>query len=806
VSYGTKSDSFRYGKALPRLEPDHDQGLTSAQARERFENGYDNVNLEPPTKIVGQIVRDNVFTYFNLIFFILAALIIAVGSYRDLTFMGVIVANTGIGIIQELRSKKTLDKLTFLAEPKAVVVRDGKEQSIPADETVLDDIVIFSAGNQIYADAVVVAGECHCNEALITGEADEIAKKPGDELLSGSFVISGTCRARLDRVGQDSFVSRLTMEAKKTGKKQRSEMMHALTKLVQIIGFIIIPVGIAMFVQQTVNLGGTVKEGVVSTVAALIGMIPEGLYLLVSVALTVSIMRLAKKKTLVHEMGCIETLARVDVLCVDKTGTITENKMVVKGTVKLCPDRFNDDDIHMIMTDYVGNMGADNETMVALQEYFNGTVQKKAEKILPFSSANKYSGLSYAVDESYLLGAPEMILRESYEDYRGEIEKYSAQGCRVLLLALYDGDIEQKGLNDDVMPLALILLTNKIREEAPATFRFFAQQGVQIKVISGDNPLTVSQVAVEAGIENANKYIDARELNTERKIKRAVREYTVFGRVTPDQKRRLVRALKAEGHTVAMTGDGVNDVLALKDADCSIAMASGSDVACHVAQLVLMESNFSAMPSVVMEGRRVINNIERSASLFLVKNIFSFLLAIVTLVCTLPYPLTPTQLSLVSMMTIGIPSFVLALEPNTSLVRGKFLLNVITKAIPAGLTDFVIVLAAVLLSPLLKITNDEMKTMATILMGAVGFMMMFRISRPFNVIRKALLILMIIGFTLGGLLFSELFAMSALSFKCIALTAGLIVLAVPVMYIFAKGVKVVTDRLQVRRKQQKRYY
>ena len=439
----------------------------------------------------------------------------------------------------------------------------------------LDDIVVFTAGNQIYADAIVLTGECRVNEALVTGEADEIVKMSGSMLLSGSFIVSGECRARLDKVGVDSFVSKLTLEAKKHTKKRRSEMMRHLTRLVQIIGFIIIPVGIMLYLQQTLSLHKTVTDGVVTTVAALIGMIPEGLYLLVSVALTVSVIRLARKRTLVHDLGCIETLARVDVLCVDKTGTITENKMTVREVMPLCTDKVSPEDIDALMADYTAAMGSDNETMAALKNYFTGKPRRRALKMLPFSSVVKYGGVTFSNDATFLLGAPEKILLDNYKTYKSDIEKFSAQGCRVLLLAHYAGSLEDKALTAPVTALALIVLTNSIRPEAPATFRFFRDQGVAIKVISGDNPLTVSHVALEAGIENADKFIDASTLTTERKLKSAIKEYTVFGRVTPDQKRKLIRAFKEAGHTVAMTGDGVNDVLALKDADCSIAMASG---------------------------------------------------------------------------------------------------------------------------------------------------------------------------------------------------------------------------------------
>ncbi|WP_159435334.1 HAD-IC family P-type ATPase [Sporobacter termitidis] len=772
-------------KVLPRIEARAELGLTAHEARERLDNGYGNISPASPEKTVAQIFRDNIFTYFNLIFFVLAGLVISVHSYRNLTFMGIILANIAIGIVQELRAKRTLSKLRFIAEPHAAVIRDGQILTIPAEDAVLDDIAVFTAGQQIYADAIILTGECRVNEALVTGEADEIIKTPGGTLLSGSFIVSGECRARLDKVGCDSFVSKLTVEAKKHTRKRRSEMMRHLTRLVQIIGFIIIPFGIALYLQQTLSLQNTVADSVVTTVAALIGMIPEGLYLLVSVALTVSVMRLAQKKTLVHDLDCIETLARVDVLCVDKTGTITENKMTVREAVPLSPDTFGPDDVAALMADYTAAMGTDNETMAALKNYFTGTPRRHALQLLSFSSATKYGGVTFSHDGTFLLGAPEKILLSGYDKYKGEIEKYSSQGCRVLLLARYAGSLEDKTPQAAVTALALIVLTNSIRPEAPETFRFFKEQGVAIKVISGDNPLTVSRVALEAGIENADKYIDASTLTTERKLKSAIKEYTVFGRVTPDQKRKLIRAFKEAGHTVAMTGDGVNDVLALKDADCSIAMASGSDVACQVSQLVLMNSNFAAMPSVVSEGRRVINNIERSASLFLVKNIFSFALALTALLVALPYPITPAQLSLFNATLIGIPSFILALEPNTSLVRGRFLKNVLLRALPAGLTDFLCMLAAILACSYFNIPGKELGTMSTIIIGAVGFMMLYRISRPLNNLRRALMIAMFVLFAVGGLVFTNFFTLVPLSLTAVEITAVIVVLAVPVMTFFA---------------------
>ena len=772
---------------VPELTPDSELGLSSAQAQERVDAGWANLPIDPPGKTVGQIVRSNVFTYFNMLFFFLAACVLAVGSWQNVMFMGVVLANIAIGIVQELRSKRTLDKLTLLTAPQGAVIRDGRRRKIPTSEMVRDDIVEFSAGDQIFADAVVVAGECSANEALITGEADEIKKKPGDELLSGSFVVSGQCRARLTRVGADSFANRLTLEAKAAKPPQQSEMMRSLTRLVQVIGIAIIPLGILMAVKEIAWLGRSVSDGVVATVASLIGMIPEGLYLLTSMALAAGVVRLAQKRTLVHDMGCIETLARVDVLCVDKTGTVTENKMTVEDVVPLCPERFEESDIRLIMADYVAAMRADNDTMAALRRYFTGEVKQPAIKAVPFTSAKKFGGVSFHEDETYLLGAPDVLLGERGGKYAKQIDAYSAKGCRVLLLGLYDGDPEDERPEAGLMPIALILLSNKIREEAPETFKYFAAQGVAIKVISGDNALAVSEVAKRAGIRGAENYVDARTLETDEDIAEAVERYTVFGRVTPDQKRRFVRALKAAGHTVAMTGDGVNDVLALKEADCSVAMASGSDAACQVSHIVLLESNFAAMPSVVAEGRRVINNIERSASLFLVKNIFSFILAVITLVFTLPYPVTSAQMSLVSALTIGIPGFILAMEPNSARIKGRFLPNVVGRALPGGLTDLFLVLGAILFCLVFELPEDMMGTICTVILCVVGLMVVHRTCKPYDLLRRAMMVALVVGFGICVLVLPELFTISKLDLPAGMILGVFVLLSWPALALLCRA-------------------
>lgn len=753
-------------KPVARIETTADTGLTQAQVKERMEKGWSNAPVDSPSKTTKEIIISNVFTYFNLIFLVIAVLLLLVGAFRDLTFLPVIICNTLIGIIQEIRSKKVLDKLSVLNAPKATVVREGKLQTIPAEKAVLDDVVKFQAGNQICADATVIDGEVQVNESLLTGESDEITKKPGDTLMSGSFVVSCSCLGRLEQVGADSYISKLTLEAKATKEGEQSEMIRSLDKLVQIVGFLIIPIGIVLFGQQYLLGDSSIKTSMQAMVAAIIGMIPEGLYLLASVALVVSVMRLATKKVLVHDMKCIETLARVNVLCVDKTGTITENTMKVHDVVSLEPyEKEELPPLKELLGDFAHAMSKDNITMAAMQEYFTQGSGQVATSVTSFSSAFKYSSVTFHTT-SYVLGAPEFVLRDDYEIYKETIESYGSEGYRVLVFGRYEGTPDGKALTEAVVPYGLVLLVNPIRKEAWETFQYFADQGVDIKVISGDNPVTVSKVASQAGIANADNYIDASQLKTPDDIKQAVLKYTVFGRVTPDQKRQFVRALKEAGKTVAMTGDGVNDVLALKDADCSIAMASGSDAAAQASQLVLLESNFSCMPSVVLEGRRVVNNIERSASLFLVKNIFSFLLSLFSMAFMITYPLEPSQISMVAMFTIGIPAFLLAMEPNKKMIEGHFLTNVLLKALPAGLTDVLIVGFLTVFGQTFGMSNEEISTAATLLLAIVGLMILFKISKPMNVFRWIVWSAMVAGLLFCVIFLKNLFGIGVMTRKC----------------------------------------
>lgn len=774
-----KEEKITEKPVAARINPPVERGLSAAQVAQRTADGFSNKPVESPSKTTKEIISENVFTYFNFIFLILAVLLAVTGSYRDMTFLPIIVANTLIGIIQELRSKRTLDKLTMLHAPVTSVIRDGTEFQVKSSDLVLDDIAVFRAGNQISADAVVIDGSVSVNESLLTGEADEIVKSAGDTLMSGSFVVSGACRAKLEKVGSESYISQLTLKAKVSRKGEQSEMIRSLNRILKIAGFIIIPVGIIMFYQQYFLNDVPMKDSIQSMVAAVIGMIPEGLFLIASTTLAISAMRLAMRKVLVHDMKCIETLARVDVLCVDKTGTITENRMSVADVIPVVKD-VSDGELHGLVSDFAAAQDSDNETMASLKNYFKTPAGRKVTGRTGFSSRYKYSSVTFE-SGSYVLGAPEFVIREISPQHRHIIDENSRKGHRVLVFGRYGGTPDGKELTADFIPVCFILISNPIRENAPETFKFFAEQGVEIKVISGDNPVTVSEVAKRAGIENAENYVDASTLTNDTAIYNAVQQYTVFGRVTPDQKRKFVKALKLQGRTVAMTGDGVNDVLALKDADCSVAMASGSEAAAQVSQLVLLESDFAKMPDVVMEGRRVVNNLERSGSLFLVKNIFSLIMSILTLCFGIAYPLKPSQISLISLFTIGLPAFVLSQMPNKDIIRGKFLTNILLKACPAGITDTIIVAAMVFFGNAYNVDQVDITTASTILLCVVGLMILFEISRPMNVYKMSLWIFCLIGLVFCMVFVSDFFGIEGMSTKAILLCVNFSIIAEPFM-------------------------
>lgn len=808
-------------------------GLTDAEVEQRIEQGLTNHTDISTDKTTKEIVVSNVCTYFNLIFLVITILLVAVGSFRNLTFLPIIIGNTVIGIVQELRAKKTLEKMSLLNAPHADVIRNGEMTQIATEKLVKDDVILLTAGKQICADAVVIDGSIQVNESLLTGEADEVEKPVGSTLMSGSFVVSGECYARLEKVGNESYISKLSMEAKSMGSKEQSEMIRSINQIVKWIGIVIIPIGIILFWQSHFVNDVSISKSVTSTVAAIIGMIPEGLYLLTTIALALSTMKLANKKVLLHDMKSIETLARVDVLCVDKTGTITEPDMKVSD-IFLCQScsnpayndqsdmresqlkpTYNDqsgknesqlkpadnvqscmrenillqkqeqtaghselslDELKKLIVRYAYASKDNNATMLALKEYAEGFVKTGdsglkihnshndiAGRIIDqqaFSSSRKYGSITFA-DGTYLLGAPEFILGDDFHIVENEIQSYTEKGDRVLLFARRD--------SDKTIPLGFVALANPIRQNAVKTFEYFKKQRVAIKVISGDNPKTVSQIAMQAGIENADKYIDAASLDSKEKIAKAVSQYTVFGRVTPKQKQQLVKALQQKGHTVAMTGDGVNDILAMKDADCSVAMASGSEAAAQAAQVVLLDSDFVHMPDVVYEGRRVVNNIERSASLFLVKNIFSLLLALFSVISMFTYPLEPSQISLISMFTIGLPGFLLAMEPNKERIKGHFLTNVMLKALPGGLTDVIAISALVVCGAVFSIPEESIGTIATMVLSVVGFMILFKISEPLNTMKYVVIGINVAGFVLCVYFLKDLFALTNLSSICILL-------------------------------------
>ena len=779
------------GDAVPRIHADIRQGLSEREVEERVRAGLVNRVTETPAKTTGQIIFGNIFTLFNLLNFALALLILLVGSYKNLLFMGVVISNTFIGIVQELRAKKTIEKLSLLSAPAAHAVRGGEKREIATDALVLDDILVLTAGNQVPADCIIREGEVEVDESILTGESVPLAKKPGEMLMSGSFLVAGTCRAAVEHVGDENYIAKLSKEAKRP-RKTVSELMRSLNTIIKIVSFIIVPVGVLLFCNSYFFLDEPLDEAVVSAVAAMTGMIPEGLVLLTSVALAVGVVRLAGHKTLVQELYCMETLARVDTLCLDKTGTLTEGKMEVTAVIPIASGA----DVEGTMGNLLHACQDENATALALRERFPEKNDWKSVYAVPFSSARKWSAACFEGRGTYAFGAPDFILRDGYESIRGEVERHASTGARVLLLAGSPQRIEGQELPADMMPLAYLLLSDKIRPEAPEVLAYFKEQGVAVKVISGDNPLTVSEVASRAGLEGADRYVDAGTLLNEEMLEKAASEYTVFGRVTPEQKRVLIRSLKKAGHTVAMTGDGVNDVLALKDADCSIAMASGSDAARQVSQLVLLSSDFSNMPRVVDEGRRVINNIERASSLFLVKTLFSFILSLCFLFIPQGYPFMPIQLTLISVVTIGIPSFFLALEPNKKRISGSFLSHVFQKALPGAVTTVTGVLTAVFAGSALGLSDEQISTICVLAAGVSGLSVLLRVCLPFEWKRFCLFLGMVFLFILGIWIGAPLFSLVALP-EGGMLLAGCICVGV---YPFMAGIAWLLTRLRILKK------
>lgn len=758
------------------------QGLTSAEAEQLLLSGRGNELPQEGTGSVKSIVISNVFTYFNGIFLLLAILLVVARSYKSLTFLPIIIANTALGIAQQLYAKKVLDKLALLDVSEYTVIRDGKDVKVPSGKLVLGDVIRLESGQQIPADAVVVSGYAGVNESLLTGEADEIQKSEGSELKSGSFVASGRFLAKLTHVGKDSYAAKLTEKAREA-KEAPSEMIHDVEMIIRIAGILVIPVGGLLLYQGMAVNGHPFHIAVPSMVSAVTGMIPEGLYLLVTVALAMSAARLALGKVMLHDMHSIETLARVDVLCVDKTGTITTNVMKVteffdpadpsdpsepeactkensaKGEPAAVAER---KDARELLASYVSTVPDANITMEAIRAAVPRRGTLEGSEVQPFDSSVKYSEVRLPDGTLYRLGAPEYLLSErALAQNQALINQRAMEGKRVLALS--------EGSGQEARPLLFIVLENEIREHAQETFQRFTEEGVRVVVISGDNPLTVSKVAGKAGIPDADQYVDATSLDTDQKLRDAVNRYAVFGRVKPEQKKALVDAFRAKGLKVAMTGDGVNDIIAMKAADCSVAMGSGSDAARQAAQVVLLDSDFSHMHDIVLEGRRDINNITRSAMLFLYKNIFSLLLAVFSIIGTFMYPLRPTQVSLISTFNIGLPAFLLALEPNEKKQRGSFIRTTLFGAMPPALTSFFSIATMVLFAQLFNISQADVSTASTYLMALVGFLILLRTAQPLNRWRIAVIVGCVLGFLVASDYFSGLFEMKSLSLKAWAL-------------------------------------
>ena len=796
-------------------------GLTNEQVQERIAEGKVNVNENPNTRTYKQIILENTLTFFNFLNIALLVLVLFVRSYKNSMFMGIILINTVIGIIQEIRAKKTIDKLAILTESKTVVLREGKKWSISTEKLVLDDLIFLKTGDQVPADVKVLEGTVEVNESLLTGESDNLSKSQGDELFSGSFVTSGEACCQVIHVGKDNYASQITSEAKEF-KRHNSELRNSLNAILKVISIIIVPLGAMLFYKQYMIVGDTLKDSVVNMVAAVLGMIPEGLVLLTSVALTLGSMVLATKKTLVQELYCIETLARVDTLCLDKTGTITEGTMkvedvqlydtaqttVVQHTAKFDPEtgepvqnvsalkpevtvsaekengqiqetvnsetvsqeeRQKLQEIDHIIGNMMSVLHDQNATADALRKRFPSRNDLKLIHAIPFSSDRKYSGAVFEGRGTYLMGAAQFLFPEGNEELLEHCSSYAQEGYRILVLAHSEQETKGTERPTGLEPLGLFLITDVIREEAPDTLAFFDSQGVDLKVISGDDPVTVSAIAKKAGLKNANHYIDATTIKTSEEMQRAVAECSVFGRVTPQQKKQMVQALQSQKHTVAMTGDGVNDVLALKEADCSIAMAAGSDAAKNIANVVLLDSNFGAMPHIVNQGRRVVNNIRSAASMFLIKTIFSVLLSLITIFFGDAYPFEPIQMSLISACAVGIPTFLLTQENNYNKIDHTFLRHVFMNAFPAAVTITGCVFTIMLVCQDVYHSNVMLNT-ACVLVTGWNYMSALRtVYSPLNTYRKVIIYGMQFAFFISAVVLQDLLTLGSLEFGMIIL-------------------------------------
>ena len=790
-------------------------GLTDEQVNARIAEGKVNADENPNTRTYKQIVRENTLTFFNFLNLVLLVLVLLVGSYKNAFFVCIIIINTLIGIAQEIRAKKTIDKLAILTARKSVVIREGQKWTVPTEELVLDDVVCLKTGDQVPADARILEGSLEVNESLLTGESDNLPKNEGDELFSGSFVTSGEACCQIIHVGKDNYAAQITSEAKEF-KRHNSELKNSLNAILKVISIIIVPLGALLFYKQYYIVGDTFRDSVVSMVAGVLGMIPEGLVLLTSVALTLGALVLANKKTLVQELYCIETLARVDTLCLDKTGTITEGTMCVErvepyvstGRVETAvtesesaesteaeaqvqTDSAFMEEIDVIMGNMMYVLKDQNATIDALRKRFPAKQDMTLEHVIPFSSDRKYSGAVFEEKGTYLMGAAQFLFPEGNEELTEKCQAYAEEGLRVLVLAHSSQNAEGTELPEGLEPLALMLLTDVIREEAPDTLAFFDSQEVDLKVISGDDPVTVAAIARRAGLKNADSYVDATTLTTEEELQDAVAQYSVFGRVTPQQKKAMVQALQSQGHTVAMTGDGVNDVLALKEADCSIAMAQGSDAAKNIANVVLLDSNFASMPHIVNQGRRVVNNIRTAASMFLIKTMFSVMLSLLTIFFGNAYPFEPIQMSLISACAVGIPTFLLAQENNYEKIDHTFLRHVFINAFPAAITITFCVFAVMLVCQNVYHSMAMLNTACVLVTGWNYMAALKTVYAPLNTYRKVIIYGMQFIFFAAAVIFQKLLSLGSLDFGMIILVFILMTFApvlIDVITVWLKGI------------------
>lgn len=759
---------------IKRYNPSHETGLDKKQVYGRYEEGYANEIVNKTTKSYPQIIFGTIFTFFNILCFVIAGALIAIGSYRNLIFLGVILANIVIAIIQEIKAKLTVEKITLLTTPTARVIRDGKEGEAKVTDVVLDDILKLSNGGQVCADAIIVDGECEVNESLLTGESRSIKKKKGDMIYAGSYLTSGKCFARVDRVGDDTYSAKLVAKAKLL-KKNQSELLKNMKLITRIISFIIIPLAIGTFLINKYALASDMPKVIEKTSGSVVGMIPAGMYLLTSLALAVGVIKLAKKKTLVQDLYSIEMLSRVDVLCLDKTGTITDGTMKVSSVIGLTKNEAYSAD--EIIGSMLTALGDNNQTAQALLAHFGYSRKLSPIATLPFSSQRKLSAVTFQGGTTYIMGAPGFVTKKIDADLEKQIKNYASRGLRVLLLAKTNGKIVDEKLPEkDATPIYLIVIEDHIRESAYETIKWFKENDVQIKIISGDDPITVSEISKRVGVANAHKFISLEGLSNKQVVE-AANEYTVFGRVTPEQKCILIKSIKALGHKVAMTGDGVNDILALKESDCSIAMASGSEAARNVANVVLLNSDFSSMPDVVSEGRRVVNNVSKSSSLFLMKTFFMFFVAMFCICARICTPFDPNQLFLLETFVIGIPTFVLALQPNKDRIRGRFLPNVISKAIPGAIIfSFIFVTCFIFNSITLSGANVAITTSTMTSLGVfyAGLLILLRICKPFDVVR----LVMYIGVVAASTLILVLVPFSFFAYESLELVSILLLICI----------------------------